>query len=121
MIYCVPPELYPKQGMFIEEISYKDENDFEWKIARIENGFMVKYFGDSHFMESSFEVEDIEGNYLQVKNTNCIFFSSTDFDTFCEVRDILKSGYTDDIWECFEDLFVERFKTDGSILESERV
>ena len=44
MIYCLKPEMYPTPEKTIEEIIYRDENDFEWKIARVENGFFVKYF-----------------------------------------------------------------------------
>ena len=121
MIYCVPIEQYPKEGMFIEELSYKDENDFEWKIARIENGFMVRYFGDEYFKENTFECELSNGEWVRVKNTNCIFFQDVDFETFCEVRNIIKIGYTDDIWETFEELFTERFEHDRGMLESEMV
>lgn len=119
MIYCVPIEQYPKEGMFIEELSYKDENDFEWKIARIENGFMVRYFGDEYFKENTFECELSNGEWVRVKNTNCIFIQDTDFETFAEVRNVIKTGYTDDIWETFQEMFEERFEHDKGLLESE--
>ena len=38
-----------------------------------------------------------------------------------EVRNIIKIGYTDDIWETFEELFTERFEHDRGMLESEMV
>jgi len=119
MIYCVPIEQYPKEGSFIEELIYKDVNFFEWRIARIENGLMVKYFGDEYFKESTFECTLLNGTHIRVKNTNCIFFKDVDFETFCEVREIIKIGYTDDIWETFEELFTERFEHDRHLLQSE--
>ena len=119
MIYAIPFENYPNKQQFIEELIYKDENDFIWKIARIENGFIVKYFGDDYFKDSTFECELSNGKWISIKNTNCIFFKDVDFETFCNVRNILKLGYTDEIWESFNDLFTERFENCLDILESE--
>ena len=51
MIYCLDPKMYPAPDQLIEEISYRDENDFEWKIARVQNGFFVKYLGDEYFKD----------------------------------------------------------------------
>lgn len=119
MIYCVDIEMYPKEGQFLEELKYKDENEFEWRICRIENGFMVRYFGDDYFKESVFSFDLKNGKRIQIRNTNCIFFKDTDFDTFCEVRNILKNGFTDDIWGIFEELLQERFENDEGFIESE--
>jgi len=121
MIYCVPIENYPTEKMFVEELYYKDENGFEWRIARIQNGFMVRYFGDDYFKENTFECELKSGETVRVNNTNCIFVEDVDFDTFCEVRDIIKEGYTDEIWETFEEMFTERFECDRGMLESEMI
>ncbi len=121
MIYCVPIDNYPKEGQFIEEISYRDENDFEWRIARIQNGFMVRYFGNDYFKENTFECTLSTGECVRVKNTNCLFFQDTDFETFAEVRNVLKNGFTDEIWETFEELFTERFEHDKGMLASEIV
>lgn len=121
MIYCVPIEIYPEEGMFIEELKYKDENDFEWRIARVENGFMVRFFGDKYFKEETIECWLPNGSCVRIKNTNCIFFKDSDFDTFCEVRNILKNGFTDDIWDVFTELFCERFTHNLEILESELI
>lgn len=119
MIYCVPVELYPSDGLFIEELTYQDENDFEWRIARIQNGFMVRYFGDDYFKYSMFCCQLKDGSMINIKNTNCIFVKDSTFETFCNVRDIIKNGYTDDIWETFEELFTERFNNSEELLESE--
>lgn len=119
MIYCVETEMYPKEGQFIEELKYKDENDFEWRICRIENGFIVRYFGDEYFKESVFSFDLKNGKRIRIRNTNCIFFKDTDFDTFFEVRNILKNGFTDDIWGIFAELLQERFENDEGFLESE--
>jgi ribosomal protein S17E len=37
------------------------------------------------------------------------------------VRDTLKNGFTDDIWETFTELFTERFEHDLRILDSEKI
>ena len=103
----------------LEEISYIDENMQKWRIARVRNGFMVRYFGNEYFKENTFECALPSGEYMRVKNTNCIFFEDANFETFCHVRNVLKNGYTDDIWETFEELFIERFKHDKRFLESE--
>lgn len=119
MIYSVDVSLYPNEGQFIEEIIYKDENEFEWRIARTNNGFMIRYFGDPYFKGNIFRCESPKGELIRIKNTGCIFFKDADFETFCEVRNTLKNGWTDEIWETFEDLFNERIKYDEGLLESE--
>lgn len=121
MIYAIPIEKYPKEGQFIEELKYHDENDFEWRLARVMNGVMIRYFGDSYFKENTFECELNTGETIRVKNTNCIFVQDETFDTFFNIRNILKTGYTDDIWETLEELFTERLNQDKGLLESELV
>jgi len=121
MIYCIPIEKYPKEGQFIEELIYKDENDYEWRICRIESGFIVRYFGEPYFKENTFECELLSGEWIRIKNTNCILFKDSDFETFTEMRNILKNGYTDEIWESIEELFTERFECRRDILESEQL
>lgn len=120
MIYCLDPTTtYPKESQFLEEMKYKDENGFEWRIARVQNGFFVRYYGGSYFKESAFSCETKNGENIRVSNTGCLFFATTDFDTFCHVRNIVKTGYTDDIWDAFTDLFTERFNHSTGMLESE--
>ncbi len=119
MIYCIRPEMYPKKETCIEELTYIDQNEFEWKIARIDNGFMVKFCGDEYFKDTTFNVELSTGKHFQVNNTNCMFFEDGDFETFCVVRDALKTGWTDDIWEMITDFFKERFEHSDKLIESE--
>lgn len=119
MIYCVDKNMYPKEGQYIEEIKYKDENYFEWRICRVENGFFVRYFGDEYFCETIFSFILSNEKLIKIKNTNCIFLKDSDFDTFCEIRNILKNGFTDDIWGILQDLFQERFENDEGYLDSE--
>ena len=121
MIYCIPIENYPDKNQVVEEIIYKDENQLEWRIARVKNGFIVKYFGHQYFKENRFNIETENGKSFQINNTNCIFFNDTTLDGFMHVRNILKKGYTDDIWETFENLFTLRFNLDSGILDSERI
>lgn len=121
MIYAVPSETYPKEGMFTEEIKYTDKNDFEWRIARVDSGFMVKYFGDLYFSNSTFECHLKSNRIERIKNSCCIFFQDASFETFYEVREVVKKGYTDDIWDLFEELFTERLNACPDVLEYERV
>lgn len=119
MIYCVDPKLWPTGDDLVELISYRDENDFEWQMARLKDSFMVRYCGVDYFKEGKFYIELPMGRSKVVKNTNCILFKDGSFDCFVEVRNVLKIGYTDEIWETFEELFQERFLHSDEILESE--
>ena len=119
MIYCLPIEQYPKEGEFIEELSCKDENHCDWKIARIKNGFIIRYFDFEYFLEKRFHCELTNGQTVTILNTNCIFIQDTDFDTFCLVRDVIKNGFTDEIWDTFEEMFTERFEHDKGLLACE--
>ena len=121
MIYCTPPESYPKPEQLIEEIEYNDENGYQWNIARINNGFFIKYFGEDYFKEKYFSCDLSTGEHILINNTNCIFIEDTDFETFAEMRNIIKIGYTDDIWETLEEMFEERFEHDKGLLECEIV
>lgn len=121
MIYCLKPEMYPPPELILEEISYQDENGFEWKIARVVSGFFVKYFGEPYFREAYFCCDLKSGDHILINNTNCIFIQDIDFETFAEVRNVIKTGYTDEIWETFQEMFEERFERDKGLLESEMV
>ncbi len=121
MIYCLSPKHYPTPEQTLEEISYSDENGFEWKIARVKNGFFVKYFGEPYFKENNFRCDLKSGEHISIKNTNCIFIQDTDFETFSEIRTVIKIGYTDDIWETFQEMFEERFEHNKCVLESELI
>ena len=119
MVYCLDLKLYPIKNQFIEEIKYKDENDLEWRIARVQNGFFVRYFGHDYFCENSFDCQIDSGKTIRVKNTNCIFFQDANFETFCEMRNILKTGWTDDIWESIQDFLTIRLQQSTGLIESE--
>lgn len=112
MIYIAPKKSFPKPNQHIECHSYKDENGFEWKMARVLNGFFVAYFGDAYFMPNKFSIKlgkQMNAPYTTAINTGCIFIKDTSFDTYCHLRNILRNGYTDDIWESIEELLQERF------------
>lgn len=119
MIYCVEPKIYPSGQQSKEEIKYSDENDFEWRISRVENGFFVRYYGDAYFADKIFCIYTKSDKLIKVKNTKCFFFQDADFDTFCEMREIIKTGWTDDIWESIESLLTARFDCDLGMIESE--
>ncbi len=118
MIYSTEIEKFPNEGQYLEIHSYQDENDFEWKIARVENGFFVAYFGDAYFKDSSFWLEVNDKN-LTLKNTGCFFIQNTSFDAFYDFRTILKEGWTDDIWESIGELLTERLVNDAGLMECE--
>lgn len=119
MIYFVSPDIYPKEGQYIEEHKYEDENGFVWLIARVGNGFMVKYSGDRYFMENEFCIEISDTKVARIKNTGCAFIQDASFDTFFHFRNLLKNGYTDEIWDAFEVFLKDRLARNPGRIESE--
>ncbi len=118
MIYSTEISAFPTEGKYSECFSYMDENDFEWKIARVENGFFAAYFGSDYFKHSRFDLE-VHGKRILVKNSGCFFVQNTGFDTFYEFREIVKSGWTDTIWECIVEMLEERLSHDSGLTECE--
>lgn len=118
MIYSTDITNFPSEKQYIECHSYKDENRFEWKIARVQNGFFVAYFGDSYFKDKYLDL-DVNGIQMLITNTGCFFVNDTSFETFYEFREILKNGYTDDIWDSIADLLSERLSHDARLTDSE--
>lgn len=120
MIYSTVIDKFPKPDQSLEEISYRDKNDFEWKISRIKSGFFFAYFGRSYFKHPRFEIE-VNGRHFQIVNTGCFYVEDTGLEAFCNVRDILMSGWTDAIWETIEELLTERLKQDPGLMDCETV
>lgn len=120
MIYSFEIKDFPKSGQYTERLTYKDENDCEWVIARVENGFFVAYFGHEYFKEKYFSLE-VHGESLMIVNTGCFFVQNTDFDAFYDFREILTNGFTDDIWEAIGDFITERLKQDSGLVACEIV
>lgn len=120
MIYSTEIEKFPVDEQHKECHSYNDENGFEWKIARVENGFFVAYFGDPYFKDKIFAL-DIDDKCVKLNNTGCFFIQCTDFESFYEFREILKTGWTDDIWDCIGEFLAERLKNDEGLMECELV
>ena len=81
MIYSTEIEKFPNAEQYLECHSYQDENDFEWKIARVQNGFFVAYFGDSYFKETYFDLE-VNGKNKLLANSGCFFIQDESFETF---------------------------------------
>jgi hypothetical protein len=120
MIYCVEPSICPDAPeSYIEEITYQDENDFEWRIARVQNGFFVRYWGHPYFMEPSFICQLPTGEEIRLRNTGCLFIQDTSLETFSEIRNMLKTGFTDEVWETFEEMLIERLMHDPRITVAE--
>ena len=119
MIYSLKPSEYPQGDALIEELVYKDLNEVEWRIARSPQGFVVKYFGKPSLKGEDFDCEILPEKFLKIKNTGVVFFLTTDFNSFCDVRTVLTENHTDFIWTVFKALFSERFKRYPVVLLSE--
>ena len=120
MIYSFEIKDFPKSGQYTERIAYKDENDYDWVIARVKNGFFVAYYGHEYFKEKHFSLT-IKGKDILINNTGCFFIQDANFDTFYEFRNVLKNGFTDDIWDVIGDLITERLQNDRGLLACEIV
>jgi len=120
MIYSTEIEKFPNEGQYLECHSYQDENDFEWKMARVQNGFFVAYFGASYFKENYFSLE-VNGKYKLLANSGCFFIQDEGFETFYEFRTIMKEGWTDDIWDSIGKFLTERLTYDDRLMECEIV
>lgn len=118
MIFSTLLTDFPTPDLYLECFSYKDQNEFEWKIARVKNGFFVAYFGDSYFKNKTFELSYDAITHF-INNTGCFFIESMDFDVFYNVRNVLKSGYTDDIWEIIEEMIKDRVELSDIFMECE--
>ena len=120
MIYSTELDKFPNEEKSKEINSYKDENGMVWKIALVDNGFFVAYYGIPYFKETYFHFE-IEDKPVFIKNTGCFFIQSIDFDIFCDFRDILKNENTDDIWDSIGEFIAERLENDNGLMACEIV
>lgn len=121
MIYSLDPAKYPQGDMLIEELIYKDLNELEWRIARTKVGFVVKYCGEPYFKTNNFSCEISDNKIITIKNTGVVVFMNTDFNSFCEIRTVLTTNYTDGIWECFQGLFTVRLHLHPIVMLSELI
>lgn len=120
MIYSFKIEDFPEGDKVKECNYYQDQNDFVWKIARVENGFFVGYFGDDYFKDKYFDLI-VNGENKLIMNSGCFFIQDTDFDTFYEFRVILSLGFTDEIWDSIGEFITERLTHDNGLTECEIV
>jgi len=118
MIYSVLPSSIPQDT--IQRIcEVKDLNYFTWNIVILSDKFYIRYLGISYFSEITLTVTKPSGESLQIKNHNCFLIPEV---TELEVNNYIKlisTNYTDNIWESFEEIFTERFKSNDELLESE--
>lgn len=80
MIYSIDKSDYPSE--YEQLNSYKDLNDFEWRIAVADDGLYVTYHGDKYFLESYFTCYLKNDESIMVNNTGCLFFKNKSFDLF---------------------------------------
>ena len=112
------PERFPAKGQYLECNHYKDRNDCAWRVAVVESGFFVGYSGHDYFKPKIFDL-NVNGGCVVICNTGCFFIQDTRFDTFYQIRTILKSGYTDDIWDVLECFLSERLSIDSGLMGCE--
>ncbi len=120
MIYSTEIEEFPSDEQHLECHTYKDENDFDWKIARVQNGFFLAYFGDVYFKDKYFDLE-VNNEHVLLLNSGCFFIQSSEFDVFYEFRTILKEGWTDDIWDSVGEFLAERLSQNDGLMKCEIV
>lgn len=123
MIYCLNPKFFPLNENANRVLKELDLNEQEWRISSIDRGVFLSYNGDSYFKESRIVFDDPYNEYrqLQINNTNCIVFKDVDFDLLGGIINLVKTNFTDDIWEELGTFFKARFSVDGSKLDSEIV
>ena len=125
MFYSVDISSFPLGNEIIN--TYRDQNDLEWKIATVDDGIYIGYFGDEHFKDTYLEVKFLNTNAI-LTNTGCFFIGKKDlkdddqmFEVFVENRDMIKENYTDDIWEMISQEVSDRISKTGIILDCELI
>jgi hypothetical protein len=120
MIYSTEIEKFPTSEQFLECYSHQDQNGFEWKIARVQNGFFIAYFGDPYFKDKYFDLK-VKGKSILLQNSGCFFIQDETFQTFYEFRTILKNEWTHDIWSSISGFLTVRLTHDKGLMKCETV
>lgn len=132
MVYCIPKDTIPamdaefdsktsipkEKRKSVETLEYKDTDGNKWRIMRIVNGFILTYAGNQQHRLNRFPIEH-KGEILELRNTNCIFFNTTDFEVFYELREVIKSSSTENVWEFVRQTIEDRIHVNDTLLESE--
>lgn len=112
MIKCISPDQYLEhQGL--EDI-FNDQNDFEWKIKRLDNdaGFMLAYFGPEYFRETYLQF-DTGQDCITIENTGYFQFQADISVVFAQK---IRSSCTDDIWDEIEFEFRRAYTDEEELL-----
>lgn len=117
MIYCIPK---PEAIEPIEEVSFRDENNFEWVVTRVDKGMWLEYKGPIYFSPTKFwiELEDREKT-ITILNLRTFFIKDSSFEAYDELRNLINSEFTDDIWEAIEASLKERLLENELLLNDE--
>ncbi len=118
MIHCLNKKKYPTRDQSIGESVHYDMNGLGWHISRVLNGFFVRFTGDEYFIEDTF-ICRVNGADIWIRNTNCLFINDQRFEAFDTFRQIIKNGYTDEIWETIAGIFEDRLNKSTELLPSE--
>lgn len=115
MIYAVNIE---QKGENLESVIYKDKSGLSWHVQRTEVGLFVSCLSPKSLIPKNFECK-VNKKLVFIRNTNCIFIEATDLETFCHIRNIIKDGYINQIWDVFTSFFTSRLKMNPIILQTE--
>lgn len=120
MIYSMPINNFPKEGQYHNCYSHNDMNRQEWKIAIVENGFVLAYFGKDYLKQNSLLILfEGEPESKLINNTGCFFWQTKDLDVYSSIRETIIHGFTDDVYCMIRDCISERLLNDPGLVECE--
>ena len=120
MIYSMPIEDFPQEGQYHCCYSHNDMNRQEWKIAIVPNGFILGYFGKEYLKQNNLLILfEGEPESKLINNTGCFFWQTKDLDVYSSIRDILRNGFTDDVYQMIKECLAERLLNDPGLVECE--
>jgi len=112
MIYSLSKEGFPEKEQCHE---YNDQDGVLWKLAVVDNGFILGYFGDDYFAPKYFFINfNLWGR--MINNSKCFFFNSKELDLFINIRTIIQDGSTNQIWQVIQSLIQTRLEEDAGYL-----
>lgn len=119
MLYCVDGiRDYEK---IVEELSYEDLDGEEWLVKRTKYEFFIFYKGKPEKSPPFFEIRPRINEMITVTNTSIFLVPTENFETFCNIRDIIKNKKTVDVFIKFKELMKDyRFVHNKTLMDSEK-
>lgn len=105
MIYVIRPIDYKRITSFTYIV---DSNKMNWRYDKIGDDVYVQFLGEGQFVSSILTVKTKYNEALLMTNTKSFYFPKTNTFFREQLRTRLQ-GWTDDIWEWFEELLTDRF------------